>query len=1095
MKRIREYIARISRIQNLSPEPTVKSKESLSTRHSSIDEDSDGILVFQKGKECPSESGIDIVFVHCLGGSRVRSWQKDGVCWPRDLLGQEFPNVGIFTWGYTLPTLNSSNIDDYLSNPMSDLLVADLTRVMGNSNRHIIFVAHGLGGAIVKEALSAAAVSQVFGKYSDSGNVYARTAGIVFLGTPHRGNQRQTMEDVIVGTTALELGRPDETGARLIKKHLEVLTSQRDEFLAISRDLLVVCVRETLPTTTSFMVPKASATYDGLNVVCDDILADHFDIARFANRQDPGYFQLVGHLSKMSQKSQIDDTEAKMIRNREILDALYFDMRNKREPGDNAVDSTCSSIIGGGDGQMPSGFHRWLQSPGPIFWISGNPGSGKTTLMKHMLYSLETRRYLEQWAGDNTLMVASVFLFDSGDQIQKSREGMLRAFLYQILSARPDFIPICFPSFMEGPWPPPLPFNTVVNLSQGFYQLFAKLAKTLRLVLFVDALDEYRSTESDEYAARESISGDSLSSDGGNSVLGSRGWIANSHVEIARLISEYACADFIKLCISSRELPIFEESFGQFPRLRVHSRTMRLISQYCADRLENVSPGLSSGQQHLCNEVAQLSNGDFLWARLAINILMEGSLKSLKSTLDALPAQLGGFDGLYMRIVQSLPSTQRREACRIFEITLRSRDPPNIVTLTLAEEGYLARKELQKLNPDLGELLVRHEKANPVSAYDVATIVENMEQRLLSCCAGLLEKTDNGQRVVFMHLTAKEFLAKSGIWDRLSVTKPSSIEIDYSLISANIRYLRYVITTRLFASRWPRFRVEPEAWLLIGSILQYASRVDDKPFDFDSYVDMLDVLDDMCNECWQQAVQGYMPPSTDREWSNEQRSRLLATSWAAFEPMDFGQSPWRHNFLALGIQANLFNYVSAKLMAFSDNDRAAEAQSLLQYAVYSEGDNRSTKGSMVSSCTPLTGSYRDFHHDLPDAEFVRLLLQCGASSRHQQAQHLWARVLLAGRRYFSKQGVSALSIRTSPAQATTQNRQRWVAIVTALLEDGANPHLQVETGGETGGDGSTEVRSAIEIIRSTLAGEDGFARALIVIEAAAVEAELAKKVG
>lgn len=52
------------------------------------------------------------------------------------------------------------------------------------------------------------------------------------------------------------------------------------------------------------MIPKLCATYDGLNVVSDDILADHFDIARFSNRHDPGYFQLVGHLSRISRKSQ-----------------------------------------------------------------------------------------------------------------------------------------------------------------------------------------------------------------------------------------------------------------------------------------------------------------------------------------------------------------------------------------------------------------------------------------------------------------------------------------------------------------------------------------------------------------------------------------------------------------------------------------------------------------------------------------------------------------------------------------------------------------------------------------------------------------------
>lgn len=51
------------------------------------------------------------------------------------------------------------------------------------------------------------------------------------------------------------------------------------------------------------MVPKATASYDGLNVAVDDVAADHFDIARFATRRDPGYFQIVGHISKLSRRT------------------------------------------------------------------------------------------------------------------------------------------------------------------------------------------------------------------------------------------------------------------------------------------------------------------------------------------------------------------------------------------------------------------------------------------------------------------------------------------------------------------------------------------------------------------------------------------------------------------------------------------------------------------------------------------------------------------------------------------------------------------------------------------------------------------------
>lgn len=1098
MKRIRQYIARISRTV---PKTDSKPRLALSatTSQSSVDEDATGLLVLQEGTDVEDERGLDFIFIHCLGGSRVRSWTKDGVCWPRDLLGREFPHARILTWGYNLPKLDDSNFDDYLEGPIADTLMADLAKFGRLSDRQIVFVAHGLGGMILKDALSTTAISAIYGgKYSEPASIFARTIGVLFLGTPHRATEKLTLGDVFAKAAAIEMKRPDEAFLELIKGTVDKWAVPKDDFRAISRDLSVVCLRELIPITTptmSAMIPKLCATYDGLNVVSDDILADHFDIARFSNRHDPGYFQLVGHLSRISRKSQSIDNEARVVRNKEILDTLYFDNRNKREPGDEAYDQSCASIVAGTDSQPSSGFHKWCRSPGTVFWISGNAGSGKTTLMKHLFHSPETRRSLEHWAGEkHTVIMAPTYLCESGEQIQKSFEGMLRSYLYHILSARPDLIPACFPSFMDGPWPPLVPFNNTLNLHQGFQQLLVK-ARGLRYVFFMDALDEFRSTETDEYAARASISGDSMDSDSDNSVLGSKGWITSSHNEIARMIGEWSCTDTVKLVISSRELPVFEENLSQYPRLRVHARTRNMISHYCADRLDEVAPGLSSSQQHLCAEVARLSNGDFLWARLAINILLEGSLRSLKHTLDTLPTHLMGQDGLYIRILQSLSPTYQREACRIIEITMRCRDPPDMVTLALAEEGYLARKELRKQRPEVGELLIQHDKVTPITAADVARISEYMEQRLMTRCAGLLEKREGSDRVGFMHLTAKEFLSKSAFWDKLSVTKPSGVELDYSLISSNVRHLRYLIDTNSFAGGWPRFRVEPNMWLIIGNVLRYANRVDDKPFDLKAYLDLLNELDETCQEGWERVLRDYTPPSADPDWSNKERARLMSSSWAGFEPMDFGPSPARHNFLALAIQANLLNYVSAKLMFLEEDDRATEAQALLQYAVCPEGDVGSMSASMVSSCGPLTGSYKDFHHDLPDAKFVRLLLKCGASPRHQQAQDVWARVLQAGQRYFFREkNLTSISVgANAPGQATHQNRQRWVSIVTVLLEDGANPQLQVETGATGSGEGSIEVRSAIDIIGDILAGEEEFARDLLVIEAAAVRETMARK--
>ena len=63
-----------------------------------------------------------------------------------------------------------------------------------------------------------------------------------------------------------------------------------------------------------------------------------------------------------------------------------------------------------------------------------------------------------------------LLFFDRGDEMQKSREGMLKGILYQVLSTRRNLITTVFAKFFEAAWPPPTPFTSEVMAGMPEYE-------------------------------------------------------------------------------------------------------------------------------------------------------------------------------------------------------------------------------------------------------------------------------------------------------------------------------------------------------------------------------------------------------------------------------------------------------------------------------------------------------------------------------------------------------------------------------------------------------------------------------------------------
>lgn len=146
-------------------------------------------------------------------------------------------------------------------------------------------------------------------------------------------------------------------------------------------------------------------------------------------------------------------------------------------------------------------FTDWLSSSllDSSYCITGEPGSGKSTLMGILSKHEKARRHLMKWARSRDLIVATFFFSSIGDNLQQKLEGLLRSLLHQLLQARPDVTPRVFSdlwartSAMDIKDPFVSEKNWTLGELQGAFQGFLECAavdKKTCFCFFIDGIDE-----------------------------------------------------------------------------------------------------------------------------------------------------------------------------------------------------------------------------------------------------------------------------------------------------------------------------------------------------------------------------------------------------------------------------------------------------------------------------------------------------------------------------------------------------------------------------------------------------------------------------
>ena len=190
-------------------------------------------------------------------------------------------------------------------------------------------------------------------------------------------------------------------------------------------------------------------------------------------------------------------------------------------------------------------FVRFLEGDQNLFWITGKPASGKSTLMKLISDDHRTISHLKIWCSNEDLFVSRFYFWCSGTELQMSLEGLLRTLLYEAFEYLPHLIPIIFRDRMTHfiLFGDERPLGDMAGLLEAFKLLVLEITKSKKMFLLIDGLDEFK----------------------------------GDHLEQLMLVkfldSLLSLTPNIKMCVSSREWNVFADAFNARPSLRLEDLT------------------------------------------------------------------------------------------------------------------------------------------------------------------------------------------------------------------------------------------------------------------------------------------------------------------------------------------------------------------------------------------------------------------------------------------------------------------------------------------------------------------------------------------
>ncbi|KAF5548235.1 ankyrin repeat domain-containing protein [Fusarium mexicanum] len=691
-----------------------------------------------------TDRAIDIITIHGLQG--YDTWENHTlgagdssktVFWVRDFLPKDFPSARIFTYHYPTTAFRDgqgiTRAAEKLLNKLKNLQADNIEVRLTSHYRTDLFPSlpvpryrksESVGGLILQCALGKA-----FDNKGDTAlnEIITVTQGIIFLGTPHPSPELDISVSRIVAASQTTTSIMVDT-----QFMAQVLVS----FASLSKYnppwKVVHCYEELPLPGTSFRAVNPSQE-ESWALPQLSLYSHHLDLCRFGSQNDVSYIKVLQSLRNITSglgSSVADETEVQTTLSsveHEVLESLEAEdtSANIRD----AYPGTYDWILN------HNTYKSWFDKPFQPLYISGNPGSGKTILMKHILQAINLERTPSQ-------SVASFFFHGGGEN--HSVASLLSSLLHQLLETTPAMRSFeVFSKFHQ---------RREHEISDSVMDIDVLMESLLLLInkstaqghsifFIIDALDEC-----DDPAKLVTI--------------------------LCRL-NDLNPSLKLRICISSRpsNLPI------QGAEIRLEDNNLLDIQRYLGESLLVLKDYLlpASDIKQTAQVLAEKAKGIFLWASLSVSQLRcHSHLETPKfeqHSMSCLPATLyTAYETIIRQLWSRHDETRKQMARDAFTLVLCAQRPLSILELrsALAAMHYDPELLSPRSKTEVNDWGVRN-KMNKIQ--DKTSL--DMSTQLMLLCGGLLEVVPRQAKfandttypqstVQFVHQSVTEFLQERG---------------------------------------------------------------------------------------------------------------------------------------------------------------------------------------------------------------------------------------------------------------------------------------------------------------------------------------------